>query len=124
MFVAQGVVGARSGSFGFHCMSIPHRYVQLSPDHSLNPAKKGEKEGVLEEAAAGVAAAKVHLGEGNPRRGVPASAISGVSACGPLPPLACISTRVRFRSQVQVLGEKKGRACFHMGEENCVRFAL
>lgn len=54
VFVAQGVVGARSGSFGFHCIGIPHRYVQLSPDHSLNPAKKGEKEGVLGETAAEV----------------------------------------------------------------------
>jgi hypothetical protein len=27
--------------------------VQLSPDHSLDPAKKGGKEGVLEEASAG-----------------------------------------------------------------------
>ena len=44
--------------------------------------------------------AEVHLVEGNPRKGVPASAISGVSARGPPRPLACISTRVRFRSQV------------------------
>ena len=45
VFVAQGVVGARSGSFGSYCDRDTNRCVQFSPDHSLDPAKKGEKEG-------------------------------------------------------------------------------
>ena len=48
VFVAQGVVGARSGSFGSYCDRDTNRCVQFSPDHSLDPAKKGEKEGVGE----------------------------------------------------------------------------
>ena len=100
VFVAQGVVGARSGSFGSCCDRGPNRRVQLSPDHSLDPAKKGEKEGVGGGGICQGGRYQVHLVEGNPRKGVPASAISGVSARGPPRPLACISTRVRFRSQV------------------------
>ena len=50
-------------------------------------------------------AAHVYLVEGNPGRGVPASAISGVSARGPPKTARMYLDASRFRSQVQVLGE-------------------
>ena len=109
MFVAQGVVGARSGSFGSCCDRGPNRRVQLSPDHSLDPAKKGEKEGVGGGSICQGGKYQVHLVEGNPRKGVPASAISGVSARGPPRPLACISTRLAFAARCKYLERKEGK---------------
>ena len=52
---------------------------------------------------------QVHLVEGNPRKGVPASAISGVSARGPPRPLACISTRLAFAARCKYLERKEGK---------------
>ena len=52
---------------------------------------------------------QVHSVEGNPGRGVPASAISGVSARGPPRPLACISTRLAFAARCKYLERKEGK---------------
>ena len=56
-----------------------------------------------------MADAEVHLVEGNPGKGVPASAISGVSARGPPRPLACISTRLAFAVKCKYWERKEER---------------
>ena len=117
VFVAHGVVGARSGSFGSCCDRGPNRCVQLSPDHSLDPAKKGEKEGVGGGSICQGGRYQVHLVEGNPRKGVPASAISGVSARGPPRPLACISTRLAFATRCKYWEKKEEEVKIFSREE-------
>ena len=126
VFVAQGVVGARSGSFGSCCDRGPNRCVQLSPDHSLDPAKKGEKGGVGGGSICQGGRCQVHSVEGNPGRGVPASAISGVSARGPPRPLACISTRLAFAVKCKYLERKEGKGVkiFQVGLTQVLLFGL
>jgi hypothetical protein len=91
--------------------------VQLSPDHSLDPAKKGEKEGVVGGSICQSGKYQVHLVEGNPRKGVPASAISGVSARGPPRPLACISTRLAFAARCKYWEKKEEEVKIFSREE-------
>ena len=69
---------------------------------------------------------QVHSVEGNPGRGVPASAIRGVSARGPPRPLACISTRLAFAAKCKYLEKKEGKGVkiFQWGLTQVLLFGL